>query len=150
MMLALHLGAEVAVTSREESKRLRAMELGASVALDSAGPYPVLADIVIDSIGPAIWDDALKALRNGGCMCVCGGTSGPTVELSLPRLFVKQHDIIGGSCGSQDEFRYVTDLMSDGLEVVIDEVLPLADYPRALERLAAGDQVGKIVLEHPV
>jgi NADPH:quinone reductase-like Zn-dependent oxidoreductase len=31
---------------------------------------------------------------------------------------------------------------------VVDSVYPLAEYPAALERLAAGDQFGKVVLLH--
>ena len=103
----------------------------------------------MDSIGPATWDQAIRSLRHGGRMCVCGGTTGTSVELDLPRLFFKQLEVIGASCGSQEEFRHVTGLMEDGLPVVIDGVLPLSEYPSALERLRSGTQVGKIVLEHP-
>jgi NADPH:quinone reductase-like Zn-dependent oxidoreductase len=137
------------VTSRDEHKRQRAIELGAEGAFDSDGPYPVTADIVVDSIGPATWEYSLRTLRHGGRMCVCGGTSGPKVELNLPRLFFKQLDIIGASCGSQEEFRHVTQLMAEGLPVVVDEILPLDQYPRALEQLRDARQLGKIVLEHP-
>lgn len=148
MMIAKHLGARVFVTSREEEKRRRALELGAAGAFDSEEPYPLTADIVVDSIGPATWEYSIRTLRHGGRMCVCGGTSGPKVELNLPRLFFKQLDIIGASCGSQVEFEYVTDLVAGGLPVVIDEILPLGEYPRALERLKTASQLGKIVLEH--
>lgn len=149
MMLALHHGATVFVTSRDAAKRERAVQLGAAEAFDSAGPYPVSADIVVDSVGPATWDYSLRTLRHGGRMCVCGGTSGPKVELNLPRLFFKQLDIIGASCGSQEEFREVTRLMGEGLPAVIDDVVALADYDAALARLREGDQLGKLVLEHP-
>ena len=91
----------------------------------------------------------MRTLRHGGRMCVCGGTSGPKVELNLPRLFFKQLDIIGASCGSQEEFRHVTELVADGLPVIVDEVVPLSEYPAALERLRTAGQLGKIVLEHP-
>ncbi|UDY36379.1 zinc-binding dehydrogenase [Dermatobacter hominis] len=149
LMLAQHVGARVFVTSRDAAKRDRALELGAEGAFPSDEPYPVTADIVVDSIGPATWDFAFRTLRHGGRMCVCGGTSGPKVELNLPRLFFKQIDVIGASCGSQTEFQHVTDLLSDGLPVVVDEILPLSEYPRALERLRSAEQLGKIVLEHP-
>lgn len=148
MMLALHHGARVFVTSRDEAKRARAVELGAEDAFDSSAPYPVTADIVVDSIGPATWEHSVRTLRSGGRMCVCGGTSGQVVELSLPRLFFKQLDVIGATCGSQEEFRYVTGLMDQGLDVVLDEVLPLNEYPIALERLREQTQIGKLVLDH--
>ncbi len=148
MTLALHLGAEVVVTSRDANKRARAIELGASDAFDSSDAFPISADVVVDSIGPAVWKPAMRTLRRGGRMCICGGTSGAKVELELPRLFFKQLDIIGASCGSQEEFETVTGFMADGLPVVTDEILPLSEYPRALQRLREGNQFGKIVLEH--
>ena len=76
-------------------------------------------------------------------------TSGPKVELNLPRLFFKQIEIIGSTMGSYQEFAQVTDLVTQGLPVHVDEVLDLADYPKALERLREGAQLGKIVLRHP-
>jgi NADPH:quinone reductase-like Zn-dependent oxidoreductase len=148
MMLAIHMGASVFVTSRDEEKRQRAIRLGAEGAFESNEPYPITADIVVDSIGPATWDYSLRTLRHGGRMCVCGGTTGPKVELNLPRLFFKQLDIIGASCGSQEEFQHVTDLLAEGLPVVLDEILPLSEYPRAIARMRRGDQFGKVVLEH--
>lgn len=148
MMIARHLGATVYVTSRDADKRDRAVELGADAAFASDGPYPVTVDIVVDSVGPATWDQAFGSLRRGGRMCVCGGTSGRNVTLDLPRLFFRQIDIIGGSFSSQIEFDDVTRMIADGLPVVIDEVLPLADYPLALERLRSAHQLGKIVLDH--
>lgn len=149
MLLAKHMGARVVVTSRDEDKRQRAIELGADDAFDSNAPYPVRSDVVVDSIGPATWEHAFRTLRNGGRMCICGGTSGQKVELNLPRLFFKQLDVIGASCGSQQEFRHVTDLVADGLPVIVDEVMPLERYPDALEKLRTASQLGKIVLEHP-
>jgi zinc-binding alcohol dehydrogenase/oxidoreductase len=149
MILAKQMGARVFVTSRDEEKRARAIELGADDAFDSNEPYPVKSDVVVDSIGPATWEHAFRTLRHGGRMCVCGGTSGQKVELNLPRLFFKQLDVIGASCGSQEEFRHVTDLVADGLAVIVDEVVPLERYPEALERIRTASQLGKIVLEHP-
>jgi zinc-binding alcohol dehydrogenase/oxidoreductase len=75
------------------------------------------------------------------------GTSGPKVELNLPRLFFKQLDIIGASCGSQEEFRHVTGLVADGLPWSSTRCCPWRSTPRALERLAHGHQLGKIVLD---
>ncbi len=91
----------------------------------------------------------MRALKPGGRLVVCGGTSGGSVELNLPRLFFKQFEIIGSSMGSYQEFAELTGLMSQGLDVRIDETLALADYEAALGRLEAGEQLGKIVLRHP-
>jgi NADPH:quinone reductase-like Zn-dependent oxidoreductase len=148
LALARQMGAEVHVTSRDEAKRARALELGAAQAFDSSGPFPVACDVVIESVGPATWEASMRALKPGGRLVVCGGTSGPVVELNLPRLFFKQYEVIGSTMGGYGEFATVVDLVGQGLDVVIDAQLPLAEYPAALERLAAGDQMGKIVLHH--
>jgi zinc-binding alcohol dehydrogenase/oxidoreductase len=149
MMIALHLGARVVVTSRDPAKRERAVALGAAAAYPSDEPLPEPVDVAIDSIGPAVWDHVVDALVPGGRLGVCGGTSGRTVELHLPKLFWRQHEIIGGTGGSQVEFDEVVRMLDDGLRVVVDEVVALDEYPRALDRLRAGEQFGKIVLEHP-
>jgi zinc-binding alcohol dehydrogenase/oxidoreductase len=143
------MGAVVHVTSREEHKRAQALALGADAAHDSAAvSWPVKADVVVESVGPATWDQSMRSLKPGGRMVVCGGTSGPKVELDLPRLFFKQFEIIGSSMGSYQEFAELTRLVEQGLPVQVDEVLALADYELALERLRAGQQLGKIVLRH--
>ena len=104
---------------------------------------------MVENVGPATWDTSIKALARGGRLVTCGGTSGQKVELSLPRLFFQQHEIIGSTMGSYAEFTDVTRLVDQGLPVVVDEVLGLDEYPAALERLAAGEQLGKVVLTHP-
>ncbi len=79
-------------------------------------------------------------------MVVCGSTSGPKVELTLPRLFFKQFEIIGSTMGSYQEFDEVLALVDSGLPITIDREYPLADYQDALARLEHGEQLGKIVL----
>jgi NADPH:quinone reductase-like Zn-dependent oxidoreductase len=144
------MGARVFATSRSEAKRDQAVALGAEAAFDSAdAKWPVQADIVIESVGPATWEQSVRSLKSGGRLVVCGGTSGPKVELTLPRLFFKQLEIIGSSMGSYQEFAQLTDLVDQGLPVQVDQVFDLADYEAALERMSAGEQLGKIVLRHP-
>ena len=149
LALCRRLGATVYATSRDEAKRRRAVEAGAADAFDSEGDWPVRVDVVVESVGPATWDRSVNALRPGGRLVVCGGTSGPTVEVNLPRLFFKQIEIIGSTMGSYPEFDQVTGLVKSGLPVQVDEVFDRADYPAALERLRRGEQLGKIVLRHP-
>jgi NADPH:quinone reductase-like Zn-dependent oxidoreductase len=116
---------------------------------DSASAkWPVAADVVIESVGPATWDQSVRSLKPGGRLVVCGGTSGPKVELNLPRLFFKQIEIIGSTMGSYQEFDEVSDLVAQGLAIHMDRTYPLADYAQALARLEHGEQLGKIVLTH--
>jgi zinc-binding alcohol dehydrogenase/oxidoreductase len=146
--LAVRMGAEVHVTSRDAAKREAALALGAVAAYDSGGDWPIKAEVVVESVGPATWDRSIGALVPGGRLVVCGGTSGQTVSLDLPRLFFKQIEVIGSTMGSYGEFAEVTRLVAQGLPVAVDGVLGLDAYPQALARLEAGEQLGKLVLSH--
>lgn len=149
MLLGLASGATVVVTSRDEAKRRAALEMGASDAYDSAADrWPVQADVVLENVGPPTWDKSLRALKAGGRLVTCGGTAGGKVEISLPRLFFKQHELIGSTMGSHREFEEVTGMVARGLPIPIDEVVDLEDFPAALDRLDAGQQLGKLVLRH--
>ena len=149
LALAQHMGCRVEVTSRDASKREQALRMGAAAAHDSAAErWPVQADVVIESVGPATWEQSVRSLRPGGRMVVCGGTSGPKVELNLPRLFFKQFEIIGSTMGSYREFDDVTRMVSQGVPVQVDAEYPIEQYEEALARLHSGQQLGKIVLRH--
>lgn len=142
-------GARVVVTSRDGDKREAALAAGADGALDSAAArWDVAADVVAETVGAATWDASLSALVPGGRLVVCGATSGGTVELSLPRLWFKQIEVIGSTMASYEEFAEVTRLVDQGLPVLVDSEHALAEYPTALERLRTGNQNGKLVLHH--
>jgi NADPH:quinone reductase-like Zn-dependent oxidoreductase len=149
LVLGIASGATVYATSRDAAKRRGAIELGAADAFDSNEPWPVQADVVFENVGAATWDNSIRALKPGGRLVTCGGTAGSKVEISLPRLFFKQHEIIGSTMGSYAEFDEVLRLVAAGVPVPIDEVFDGLDaFPKALERLEAGDQSGKIVIRH--
>lgn len=146
--LAVRMGAEVHVTSRDPAKREAALAMGAVAAYDSAVDWPVKVQVVVESVGPATWERSIGALLPGGRLAVCGGTSGQDVNVNLPKLFFKQIEIIGSTMGSYIEFAEVTRLIEQGLPVSVDRTFALADYPQALERLESGAQLGKVVLSH--
>lgn len=149
LVLGLAMGARVVVTSRQGAKRNRALELGAHEAYDSDDDWPVRADVVFENVGAATWAKSIKALTMGGRLVTCGGTAGSEVKISLPRLFFKQHEIIGSTMGSYAEFHEVTTLISGGVPVLVDGVTDGLDrFPGALERLEAGEQFGKLVIRH--
>jgi NADPH:quinone reductase-like Zn-dependent oxidoreductase len=149
LAIARHMGCTVVATSRSEAKRAEALTMGATEVYDSgASKWPVEADVVIESVGPATWEQSVRSLKPGGRLVVCGGTSGPKVELNLPRLFFKQIEIIGSTMGSYQEFDEVSALVAQGLDIRIDATYPVANYAEALARLEQGDQLGKIVLTH--
>ena len=147
--IAKHMGAHVSVTSRDAGKLEEASRRGADVLVDtSADSWGVEADVVIESVGAATWDKSVASLVPGGRLVVCGGSSGGEVTLRLPRLWFRQHEIIGSTMGSYEEFDMLLHMMEEGLPVAVDSVHSFADYPAALERLEQGRQLGKVVIAH--
>jgi NADPH:quinone reductase-like Zn-dependent oxidoreductase len=158
MRVAKLAGALVIATSSSPAKLARARELGADVTLDHtavdvAREVRTLTgrrgvDVVIEHVGEATWDQSLRALGRGGRIVTCGGTTGPTLTIDVRRLFWYQWDIMGSTMGSAEEYRTVVQLLGQGhLRPLVDSVTPLAEARRAFERLAAGDQMGKVVVE---
>jgi NADPH:quinone reductase-like Zn-dependent oxidoreductase len=160
MQVCLRIGAEVWVTSRSDAKLERARAMGAHHALNSArddvartirgatGKRGV--DVVVDSVGEATWRASLGALGRRGRLVTCGGTSGPLVETDVRRLFWNQWSIMGSTMGNDAEFGAIVDELSAGALVpVVDSVHPLEQGRQAFERLASGQQFGKVVITIP-
>ena len=148
-----HLGARVLATSRSEAKRRRAQELGADAAFDSAGfSKPVReatgggVDVVFEHVGPATLDESVRSLRKGGRIVFCGSTSGVKAELTMPRLFFLQADLLGSTMGNAGEFEAVLQAMDAGMRPVVDSTYPLDQVVAALERLDGAEQFGKVTL----
>jgi NADPH2:quinone reductase len=148
-----HLGARVLATSRSEEKRRRAAELGAERAFDSAGfSKPVReasdggVDVVFEHVGPATIEESVRSLRKGGRLVFCGSTSGPRVELMMPRLFFNHVDLLGSTMGNAGEFEAVLEALEGGLRPHVDSTFPLGEVAAALEHLDRAEQFGKVVL----
>jgi NADPH:quinone reductase-like Zn-dependent oxidoreductase len=151
-----HLGARVLATSRSETKRQRAIELGAEQAFDSSGFSKAVkaasgggVDVVFEHVGPATLDESLRSIRKGGRVVFCGSTTGVKAEINMPRMFFAQADLLGSTMGNAGEFEAVLAAIDRGLRPVVDSVYPLADVVRALEHLDRAEQFGKVVLEVP-
>ncbi|MEU8054438.1 MULTISPECIES: zinc-binding dehydrogenase [Micromonospora] len=143
--LAVAAGATVVVTSRSPAKRERALALGAAVALDVGDRVPELADVVVETVGPATFAHSVRSTRAGGVIVVCGGTSGFTAQLDLPRLFAREITVHGSTMGSLDEFRALVDYVdTHGIRPAVDSVVDLADVRAQAARMLAGTAFGKL------
>jgi NADPH:quinone reductase-like Zn-dependent oxidoreductase len=67
-------------------------------------------------------------------------------EVTMPRLFWGQMDLLGSTMGNAGEFQAVLDAIDAGLRPVVDSVYPLDEVQAALARLDAAEQFGKVVL----
>jgi zinc-binding alcohol dehydrogenase/oxidoreductase len=152
--IAQALGAKTIVTSSSDQKLVRAAGLGADVTVNHESGDVVTtvkesggADVVVETVGDATWKRSLDAVRPGGRVTVCGATSGPNPPAALHRVWWKQIDILGSTMGTRADFEGAYDLVAAGATPVIDSTFPLAEAGAAHERLEAGEQFGKILLQ---
>lgn len=77
-----------------------------------------------------------------------GGTLGPINQLTPGKVFWKHLSILGSSMGSLQDFDAMLAFVNEHqLVPVIDTHFPLAEGEAALRYLAAGQQLGKVVLD---
>ena len=99
-------------------------------------------------MGEATWEKSLRALAPGGRLVTCGATTGPRVVTDVRRMFWYHYTLLGSTMGNAREFSEILGLLASGaLRPVVDSVTPLRDARLALERMAAGDHFGKLVLD---
>ena len=147
VLLGVAAGLHVTVTSRDETKLERALELGAHAGLPSGERLPDRVDAVMETVGEATWAHSLKALQPGGVVVVSGATSGPDPPADLNRVFFRQLEVVGSTMGTRDELaRLLRMVDATGMRPLIDDVLDMTDARDAFERLAEGDVFGKLVL----
>lgn len=153
IMFAKKVGARVIVTSRSETKRQQALELGADVAIDTIGDWQAqlkdeTIDLVIESVGAATFNRSLSLLKQGGKIVVFGATTEDVVTLNLRDFFYGQYDLLGTTMGSQDEFREMLSLVKKHeIRPVIDQVYSLSEIETAFTRLQESTQFGKVAIQ---
>jgi len=157
LQIAKARGARVWVTSGSDEKLQRAAELGADELLNHRTTDVARAireqtgkrgaDVVVDCVGQATWRQSLAALGRAGRLVTCGATTGPIVETDVRRMFWNQWTLMGSTMGNDAEFDAIAaEYRAGRLRTPVDGVYPLADGRAAFERLASGEQFGKIVL----
>ena len=151
-------GARAIVTSSSDAKLEAARRLGADVTLNHRTQQVSQevrtltnkrgADIVVENVGAATWEQSLRSLGRGGRLVTCGATTGPEVAIDLRRLFWYGWSILGSTMGNDAEYREIVRLLGSGeLRPIVDRVFPLKEARAAFERLDRGEQLGKIVVE---
>lgn len=155
-----NIGATAWVTSHSDEKLALARGLGAENTINYAttdvgkeirartGKRGV--DVVFDTVGEASWPQSLVALGKRGRLVTCGATSGPHVQMDVRRLFWNQWNIMGSTMGNESEFDAVANEYRAGrLTPLVDSVFDISQGRKAFERLASGQQFGKVVVRIP-
>lgn len=153
---ALAAGYEVWVTSGHDAKIEKACALGARGGVNyrtddwhkelqkRAGHF----DLIIDSAGGAGFGRLATLVAPAGRIVIYGGTLGTIEGLSPQLLFWRQATILGTTMGTSQEFAAMVAFVGKHrLVPVVDSVWSLEEAPGAFERMARGEQFGKIVLK---
>ncbi len=158
LKIAKLLGAFAIVTSSSDEKLEAAKSAGADVTInrqncDVAKEVRKLTekrgvDVVVENVGEETWENSIRMLAKAGRLITCGATTGPKVVTDVRRLFWYQFSVLGSTMGNAKEYREIVRLLGQGhLRPTVDSTFSLADGVAALERLQAGTQMGKVVVE---
>lgn len=159
IQMAKLAGARVITTVGSDDKIPKAVILGADAVINHATEKVAErvklltegrgVDVVIEHIGPVVWDSCLESLAKGGRLVTCGATSGGEVQLNLRYVFARQLTIKGSYMGTRAELVKAAELVGQKrLMPVIDRTFPLQEARAAQEYMLGRKFFGKIVLVH--
>ena len=165
VQIAKAMGAKVIAMVHRPQGRGFVESLGADVVLPLADGWlqAVRAhtegrgvDLVVDPIGGDAFDDAIRALATEGRLLVLGFAAGGIPTVKVNRLLLRNVAVIGvgwgefvnRNPGAQSLFGFgVKNIVEAGLRPPPPVRFPLSKGREALESLANGGVLGKVVLE---
>jgi len=152
---ALHVDAEVYVTSGSPIKVEQAIALGANGGAlytdenwsqrlrEMTGGF----DVIVDSALGDGFAHHLDLANPGGRIVFFGGRAGNIPPLNARKIFWKQLSILGSTMGSPRDFNHMLHFVNDHhIKPIVDSVYPLEDAEAAIRNMDASSQFGKIVL----
>lgn len=155
LKFAISLKAEVYVTSGNDHKIFKAIELGAIGGVnykDSDWSTKLLEmakgfDVIVDSAAGKGFTKLTEMTNPGGRIALFGRTAGNIQNLSPSIIFWKQISIHGTTMGNNEEFKKMIDLISSKkIRPVIDSIYSIQEINLAFDKMAKGEQFGKIVI----
>lgn len=150
-------GARVLATAGGPEKAARVKALGAHHVIDHTAEEIDAAvknltggrgaDIIVENVGEAVWDAALRSMARGARLVTCGATTGPRVGIDIRHLFFKEQSLLGSFMGSKADLLTLLPFIASGeLKPVVDQTLPLGEAAAAHRLIENRQHVGKIVL----
>jgi putative PIG3 family NAD(P)H quinone oxidoreductase len=167
IQLAHSAGAYVITTAGSDEKLAVCRALGAATTINyksEAFADSVLkstnrhgADVILDFIGAAYWNDNLKAAAIGGRLLLIGMLGGASGQLDIGMIMYKQLTVMGTTLRRTPLPQKITltaafadyalpRFENGELRPVIDSVYPLTDVANAHRLLERNGNTGKIVL----
>ena len=156
LMLAAAMGVKIIVTSSQDKKIARAIELGAADGyIHTADDWHRElrrkhggVDAVIDGNCGPLFQPCFESMQPGGRYIIFGFTQGPPAgRLDPSKLFFRQLKIEGTTMSTAAEFRAMLEFVADHhLEPLVDKSFALTDAVAAHRYIGSGAQMGKVVL----
>lgn len=158
VQLAAALGARTLAVTSSPDKAERLAESGAAevLLLDEALDFAEVclaltgeagAEVVIDTVGAAVFDSCLRALAQFGRLTLLGELGGGRAELRLAELIFRDARIIGASGASLPAVERARDLTAAGtLRPILQQTLPLEEAATAYEMLSNRAVFGRLAL----
>ena len=159
VQIAKYFGANVIAAAGADERVKAATELGADFGVNYRTHHLAEevrrltdgrgVDIVLENVGdPDLFPKALASLARNGRMVTAGAHAGGTVSLDLNRLYLNYLTIIGSTHHTDRDIELSLKIASEGhLDVLIDELMPLADAEAAHILVESRAGVGKVVLK---
>jgi len=156
LQFASALGAKVLVTSSDDAKLAKALELGATAgtnycthpdwdkwAKEQSGEG---VDLVVEVGGAGTLDRSVKAVRHGGEIALIGVLAGGSSFNPLP-MMMKSVTLRGIFVGSREIFSAMNVFLEQhSIHPVVDRVFPFVEAAAAFQHLESGKHFGKVVL----
>jgi NADPH2:quinone reductase len=166
VQLGAVLGATVTAVASSPEKLDAARAMGATHLVNHRdgdlrgalrAALPDGADVVIDPVGGALSEPALRALRYGGRFVVVGFAAGDIPRVPLNLVLLKGSRIMGFEFGSfmthetddmvRNEAELLALLAAGKASPHIGATFPLAETAAALRYVADGKAIGKVVVD---
>ncbi|MCL6258746.1 zinc-binding dehydrogenase [Aquiflexum sp. TKW24L] len=156
VQFALSLGAKVFVSSSNDDKIQKALELGCSggfnytnekwteKAMSECGGF----DLIMDSAMGDTLNNLIKVTKPAGRIVFYGATRGNSTGFESRRVFWNQVKLIGSTMGNDSDFENMLNFVKENKIVpLIDRVFDFEGAVQAFDRMKEGKQMGKIVIK---
>ena len=159
--IAKRIGARVITTAGSDEKLAMAKEMGADEGINYRNTPEFSnrvkeltdgqgADMVLDVVGAAVWEQNQLSLRPGGRLVITGSTSGTQTNMDLSVITGRPLTLMGSGSRTRRSFGEMMSVINRGeLTGVVGQVFPLEDVARAHEVMESRDFYGKLVIQGP-
>ncbi|SHN26827.1 NADPH:quinone reductase [Cyclobacterium lianum] len=152
---ALRSGAVVSVSSGEQWKLDKALEMGVAAGYNYRSDWVGQAkaemggfDLIVDSAMGDTLNGLIDLANPGGRIVVYGATLGNPKQIDARKIFWKQLAIQGSTMGSDSDFEEMLKWVSrHKISPQVDEVFPMNSAVAAFDKMKNSKQLGKLVLK---